>query len=251
MSAVSPLPPNFAFPKFDATLGALYVGSGVATILYGALSSAEQAAMMAGIYRFLVTDFLNPFALPSGGPGSAEVFIYVESLLLACISVMIQWFFCWRIWVFTASSFGTRSRIAFTVLTVSLSVFSFASYVDLAINGFNHKILTGNTPDFIIDSYSSSPRAANVQFLVLPHATVYGAIGFLLGKTYFNSFLAILNSREYLREKFDNSDDMVYPDFADPDCNHGETEETATGTYELSVGELRFASQKAETGTEA
>lgn len=31
--------------------------------------------MMAGMYRFLVTDFLNPFALPSGGPGSAEVYV--------------------------------------------------------------------------------------------------------------------------------------------------------------------------------
>jgi hypothetical protein len=32
MSAASPIPPNFTFPKFDATLGALYVGSGVATV---------------------------------------------------------------------------------------------------------------------------------------------------------------------------------------------------------------------------
>lgn len=40
-------------------------------------------------------------------------------------------------------------------------------------------------------------------FLALPQATVYGGIGFLLTKTYLNSFLALLNSREYLREKLD------------------------------------------------
>lgn len=44
-----------------------------------------------------------------------------------------------------------------------------------------------------------------VTFLALPQATVYGGVGFLLTKTYFNSFLALLNSREYLREKLDGT----------------------------------------------
>uniref|UniRef100_A0A8H7Y6W8 DUF6534 domain-containing protein n=1 Tax=Psilocybe cubensis TaxID=181762 RepID=A0A8H7Y6W8_PSICU len=168
----------------------------------------------------------------------------------------------------------------------------FYNCYNLAINGFNHKILTGNTPDFVLAfKLATSSQIAYdiilttamtwtlqrarvgskrtdhvvkllmlfiintnllttilsivglVTFLVLPHATVYGAIGFILGKTYFNAFLSILNAREYLREKFDNSAD-IHPDFADAGWNHEDTEETATGTYELSPGEIRFASHK-------
>jgi hypothetical protein len=32
--------------------------------------------MMAGIYRFLVSDFLNPLQLATGGAGSAEVYVF-------------------------------------------------------------------------------------------------------------------------------------------------------------------------------
>ncbi|KAH9484850.1 hypothetical protein JR316_0001752 [Psilocybe cubensis] len=98
----------------------------------------------------------------------------------------------------------------------------FYNCYNLAINGFNHKILTGNTPDFVLG-------LCNEHELEV--------------KAYFNAFLSILNAREYLREKFDNSAD-IHPDFADAGWNHEDTEETATGTYELSPGEIRFASHK-------
>ncbi len=29
--------------------------------------------MTAGVYRFVISDYLNPLALPTGGPGSGEV----------------------------------------------------------------------------------------------------------------------------------------------------------------------------------
>ncbi|KAF9559046.1 hypothetical protein CPC08DRAFT_709184 [Agrocybe pediades] len=328
MSAASPLPPNSALPKFDSTLGALYIGLGAATVLYGvsclqlfiyttgtrsssdktwlrslvwftlAISTAEQIAMMAGMYKDLVTDFLNPLALPAHGPGSAQVFIYVESLLLTCISVLIQWFFCWRIWAITASSFSIRSRVAFTVLTVTLSLFSFATNIDLAINGFNHRVLSGNPPGLILAfKLSTSAQIAYdvivtaamtwslqrarmgikrkdhviriitlftintnllttllaiaelVTFLTLPHATVYGGIGFLLGKTYFNSFLAVLNARDYLREKYDNAANttVTYPEFSDQ-AAEGDTEDTMPGPYALtSLSDMRFAPSKVDT----
>lgn len=43
---------------------------------YQLTGTAEQAVMMAGMYRFLVSDFLNPLQLATGGPGSAEVYVF-------------------------------------------------------------------------------------------------------------------------------------------------------------------------------
>ncbi|KAF4612788.1 hypothetical protein D9613_011741 [Agrocybe pediades] len=365
MSAASPLPPNFVFPKFDATLGALYVGSGAATILYGvsclqlfiyatgprssrdklwlrlfvwltfifvnlkhpydsAMSTAEQAVMMAGMYRFLVTDFLNPLALPSGGPGSAEVFIYVESLLLCFDSMVPKLYlqskefcllmgstqvflladmghYCFKLFKKVSNRF--HSAHAMLVGATSLEILNRALIsatitTDLAINGFNHKILTGNTPDFILAfklatsgqiAYDVIVTAAMtwslqrarmgikrkdhviriitlftintnllttllaiaglVTFLTLPHATVYGGIGFLLGKTYFNSFLAVLNARDYLREKFDSAGNthVAYPEFSDG-AVEGDTEDTMSAPYALtSLSDMRFAPAKVDT----
>ncbi|KIJ42389.1 hypothetical protein M422DRAFT_254473 [Sphaerobolus stellatus SS14] len=155
---MSSLIPGLKIPSFDNTLGALFIGSSLAGILYGvgclqmflwmtgkraesdrpwfktfplssALETAHQATMTAGIYRFLITDFLNPFALPSGAPGSAEVFVYAQSLLLACTALMIQLFFCWRIWMLSANAFEIPQRIAFTALTTILAMFSFGTNV--------------------------------------------------------------------------------------------------------------------------
>ncbi|KAF9559043.1 hypothetical protein CPC08DRAFT_819002 [Agrocybe pediades] len=332
MSVPSTRTLNFGLPKFDSTLGALYIGSSVvATILYGVsclqlflyttgsrsagdklwlqafvwliltqvLSTAEQAMMMAGIYKVLVTDFLNPLALLAGGPGDG-VFIYVESLLLACISVLLQWFFCWRIWVVTASSFNLKSRLAFTVLTVSLSIFSFGSYIDLAVNGFTQESPDGNTPGFILAfKLGTSAQVAYdvivttamtwslqrsrmgikrkdhviriitlftintnlittlfaigglVTFLTLPRATVYAGIEFILGKTNFNSFLAMLNARDYLREMFDNAGNTstAYPQFHNA-AYKGESGETTPGPYDgASLPGMSFSPGKSATTT--
>jgi len=147
-------------------------------------------------------------------------------------------------------------RLLFTGITVSLALLSYATSMDLAVQGFIHRLLTSNTPPFILAyKLSTSTRIAFdvmvtialtislhlarskgglknsrtdhvitimtlftvntnlittclsiselVTFLALPKATVYGGIGFLSTKTYSNTFLAVLNSRDYLREKFD------------------------------------------------
>lgn len=41
--------------------------------------------MTAGIYKFLVSDYLNPALLPTGGARSGEIFIFAQS----CIGVPI------------------------------------------------------------------------------------------------------------------------------------------------------------------
>lgn len=118
MSDSSPV--GVKIPTFDKTLGALFIGSNIATILYGviclqtfiyittprsqsdklwlktlvyllfALDSAQQLAMTAGIYKFLVSDYLNPALLPTGGARSGEVFIFAQSCIGAILVLFIQ-----------------------------------------------------------------------------------------------------------------------------------------------------------------
>ncbi|KAF8169950.1 hypothetical protein BJ912DRAFT_933557 [Pholiota molesta] len=285
------VPPSLKTPAFDNTLGALFIGYSVATILYGvgclqvfiyltthlsALESAHQLALTAGIYRFLVTDYLNPLALGTGGPGSGEIFIY------AIISVFVQLFFCWRIWIFSGVAFTLAYRIAFLTLTVSLALFSFGSNIDVAITGFNHRLLSVNTPEFILafklattsqvafdvimtvammitlhraQSNIRSTKhviviimlftvntnllstiisiSALATFLSLPNATVYGGLGFLLGKSYFNAFFAILNSREFLSEKLAHTTVTL-------DHLPGDSSETTATGYEMATVDMSF-----------
>ncbi|SJK99710.1 uncharacterized protein ARMOST_03021 [Armillaria ostoyae] len=72
---------------------------------------------------------------------------------------------------------------------------------------------------------------ALVTLLVLPDATIYGGISFLIVKSYLNSFLAILNSRDYLREKLDPSMSIheaqsSYLVFAEPTSTDTTTEKS-------------------------
>ncbi|KAF8193313.1 hypothetical protein BJ912DRAFT_924503 [Pholiota molesta] len=123
--------------------------------------------MTAAIYRFLVTDYLNPLALPTGGAGSGKIFTYDIT------TVLIQLFFCWRIWIFSGVAFTLAYRIAFLMLTIRLLglIGTFELWYqyryeaiksilkpntsshflqDTAIAGFNHRLLTENTPQFIL-----------------------------------------------------------------------------------------------------
>jgi len=161
-------------------------------------------------------------------------------------------------WRFSTASLNIKYRLIFIGLTVSLALLCYASSMDLAVTGFNHRLLSANTPDFILAyKLSASTRVAFdvvvtiamtislhharssgdirdrrtdhvitlltlftvntnlittcisiselVTFLTLPNASVYGGIAFLIAKSYFNSFLAVLNSRDYLREKLEQN----------------------------------------------
>ncbi|KAF5358220.1 hypothetical protein D9756_001814 [Leucocoprinus leucothites] len=361
-----PVPvPGVAFPSFDGTLGALFVGSSLAMLLYGTIclqmfiyitgqrgrddrswlrfliiflfvsvsykltsqifaleitrvinvactqliDTVHQAMLTAGMYRFLITDFMNPFALPSGGPGSGEVFIYVKESL----PVIIKWLthsgpfvlgtvnqWCMRCFAMSdilllayldivecfygisskgdhiypygdylrlhMGHYDTHSSHRAQVL---LAFFSFGTSIDLAVTGFNHRLLQVNTPDFILAyKLSASSRivfdvfvsfaltlslyrsrsgvgrtdhiikllilftvntnllttilsiAELATFLALPSATIYGGIGFLGPKTYFNTVLASLNARDYMQNKLTNEN--LFSNSQVPDSSTGE-----------------------------
>ncbi|THU95457.1 hypothetical protein K435DRAFT_798109 [Dendrothele bispora CBS 962.96] len=114
---MGPIPvPGISLPAFDNTLGALYIGSTIATLLYGIIC--------------------------------LQIFIYITS-------PRVQ---------------RDHKALKFFVICLELSVCEL------------------------------------VTFLALPKATIYGAVGFLAPKTYLNTFLALLNAREYMRKKL-NSDE--------------------------------------------
>ncbi|KAK0434318.1 hypothetical protein EV421DRAFT_1840627 [Armillaria borealis] len=245
------------------------------------LDTGSQGIILAGMYRFLVSDFANPAALEGGGAGGGVALTtYEESIIGDFSALLVQLFFCWRIWTFSASSLNLWMRITFMAITVPLSLLSFGSYIAMGIIGSQHLLQTPNSPDFALAvtlSISSGiafdvivtlamsislHRARSgisrsdhvitlltlftvntnlistllsvgslVTFLVLPHATIYGGISFLIEKSYVNSFLAILNSRDYLREKLDPSMSIhaaqsSHPVFAEPTSTDTTTEKS-------------------------
>ncbi|KAK0192357.1 hypothetical protein F5146DRAFT_1039488 [Armillaria mellea] len=242
MSAVPALPTSL--PALDNTLGALYIGTCLSTLLYGVicvqtfiyitsyrarsdrwwlkafvfvgLDTVNQGMMVAGMYRFLVSDFANPIALEGKGAGGGKAF------------------FCWRIWRFSASSLKVWMRIGFVaiMLVIKLAASSgmaFDVIMTLAMIMSLHRARSGVVrSDHVITLltlFTVNTNLITTSFLVLPDATVYGGIFFLIAKSYLNSFLAILNSREYLREKMDPSmskheTGFSQPVFAEPASSH-------------------------------
>ncbi|KAK0218375.1 hypothetical protein EDD85DRAFT_990548 [Armillaria nabsnona] len=311
-------------PAFDNTLGVLYIGSSLATALYGIIcvqtflyiisnrtrsdgwpmrllvsvlfvntsililsNTAQQGLTLAGMYRFLITDYANPAALAVGGSTSGRALTtYDEGIVGICGILLVQLFFCWRIWTFSASSLHLHARIAIIAVAVALAFLNFASSIALSIFGYRHRFLTVNTPEFTLSwklsassgiafdvittmamtlslyrSRSGMKRSNHViaililftvntnlvttflsigslvTYLVLPNATIYGGITFLLSKSYLNSFLAILNTREYLREKMDHLSQpgqSSVPDFAGPSTST-DAVSTAGEQFELSL----------------
>ncbi|KAK0470169.1 uncharacterized protein EV420DRAFT_1634585 [Desarmillaria tabescens] len=296
MSAVPALPAPL--PALDNTLGALYIGACLLTLLYGVicvqtflyitsnrarsdrwwlkllvfvivnitqligsgLDTVSHGIILAGMYRYLVSDFANPAALKEGGAVSGTLLVTYASLT-----------------VYTVSTYDTNVTIggvcrrgllctshAALLLLAHMEVQRFfaefmdanrlygyhASYVAMGIFGSQHHLHTPNAPEFSLATELSASsgtafdvimtlvmitslhRARSgitksdhtitfltlftvntnlittllsvgslVTFLVLPDATVYGGISFLIPKSYLNSFLAI----DYLREKLDPS----------------------------------------------
>ncbi|KAL4256406.1 hypothetical protein AB1N83_012213 [Pleurotus pulmonarius] len=137
------------------------------------------------MYKFLVSDFLNPFALASGGVASGAAYVQLALLLPpppllicslsashsyvnpvaipvilvadieqaqliagSCGVLLTQLFFSWRVWVISRTTFRMPLRLIISALTVILALFSCGYYMDLAVKGFNNSSLTVNTPDF-------------------------------------------------------------------------------------------------------
>ncbi|KAG9221593.1 hypothetical protein CCMSSC00406_0007232 [Pleurotus cornucopiae] len=225
--------------------------------------TVHQAMTTAAMYKFLISDFVNPLALASKAAGSGNVFIFAQSVSATCGILLAQLFFSWRIWAFSGTSLNPPARMSISILTVLLALFSFGSSVDLALEGFNHQLLTSTGPGLILAyKLSASSRVVFdlfvtfamtlalyrsrsgvkrtdhvitllimftvntnllttlfsvselVTFLVMPQATLYGALGLLSPKLYLNTLLASLNSREYMQKELTGTttrSNVIYP----------------------------------------
>ncbi|KAF9495088.1 hypothetical protein BDN71DRAFT_1507027 [Pleurotus eryngii] len=245
------------------------------------VDTVHQVMTTAAMYKFLISDFVNPKALASKAAGSGNVFIFAQSVSATCGILLAQLFFSWRIWAFSGTSLNPPARTSISTLTVLLALFSFAPFVrrkslrvigrlvtldspaDLALEGFNHQLLTSTGPGLILAyKLSASSRVVFdlfvtfamtlalyrsrsgvkrtdhvitllimftvntnllttlfsvselVTFLVMPQATVYGALGLLSPKLYLNTLLASLNSREYMQKELTGTttgSNVIYP----------------------------------------
>ncbi|KAL4255287.1 hypothetical protein AB1N83_011825 [Pleurotus pulmonarius] len=106
--------------------------------------------MTATMYKLLVSDFANPYALASTGLASGEAFTYAQSIAGSCGVLLTQLFFSWRLWVISRRSLHVRSRVIISTLTMMLALFSCGYYLNLAVEGFAHSSLTVKSPDFTL-----------------------------------------------------------------------------------------------------
>ncbi|PBL04035.1 hypothetical protein ARMGADRAFT_1004704 [Armillaria gallica] len=201
--------------------------------------------------------------------------IVAEAYFLMNVEMtMVCRFFCWRIWTFSASSLHLHVRIAIIAVVVSLaflnfglSIFGFRQHFftdnspDLTLSwkisgssGIAFDVITTMAMTLSLYRWRSltmkrsnhvivmlivlivNTNLITTLYLVLPNGTIYGGLYLLLYKSYLNSFLAILNSREFLREKMDHQSQpgqSSIPDFA----AHTPTDATSTTgeQFELSL----------------
>ncbi|KDQ31795.1 hypothetical protein PLEOSDRAFT_165203 [Pleurotus ostreatus PC15] len=279
---------RYLYTSPRAALGEIVVGPGCSSYSY---YTVHQAMTTAAMYKFLISDFVNPLALASKAAGSGNVFIFAQSVSATCgillaqlyadaavtegemlTPIVVPRFFSWRIWAFSGTSLNPPARMSISILTVLLALFSFGSSVDLALEGFNHQLLTSTGPGLILRliplpdqlayKLSASSRVVFdlfvtfamtlalyrsrsgvkrtdhvitllimftvntnllttlfsvselVTFLVMPQATLYGALGLLSPKLYLNTLLASLNSREYMQKELTGTttgSNVIYP----------------------------------------
>jgi len=147
---------SLALPAFDGTLGALFTGTIISTVLYGVtcvqtfmyatstrtkrdilpfkafvytlflLDTGHQVSNSMGMYRFLITDYVNPFLLIGTKNSQGAFYIHLEAIFSALLIVMVQLFYAWRVWAFSFTV-SNPIRWLFTLLIVSLALLTFAA----------------------------------------------------------------------------------------------------------------------------
>jgi len=88
-----------------------------------------------GMYRYLITDFLNPVALLAQGPGSPRSMLNEEAMFGLMMILMVQLYFSWRVWVLT-QTIRQSVRVVFVMLPVALSFMSLGSNIAIVVLGF-------------------------------------------------------------------------------------------------------------------
>ncbi|KAJ3730769.1 hypothetical protein C8R42DRAFT_771898 [Lentinula raphanica] len=207
-----------------------------------------------GMYRFLITDYLNPLQLSSTAGSGGANYIHVEVIFGIFMPLSVQLFYAWRVYVFS-TALTKQLRVTIAALTVCLALLTFAISMVIFVRTIpsihsGPSVFTPTAQDSLdwkiqlpsaiacdlvitlamvynLDKSRTGLKktdhvlnmliiftvntglitvvlstASLICFLVLPQSIlVYVALETILPKCYLNSFLATLNSREFLRER--------------------------------------------------
>ncbi|TFK69957.1 hypothetical protein BDN72DRAFT_896856 [Pluteus cervinus] len=97
------------------------------------VDTAHQITTTMTLYRFLITDYLNPIALLSTSKSSGAFYAHITAIFITVVIFQVQLFFAWRLWTFGHSvSFGLRWILSF--LTFSTAVLTFSCGIIVAAN---------------------------------------------------------------------------------------------------------------------
>ncbi|TFK69968.1 hypothetical protein BDN72DRAFT_577215 [Pluteus cervinus] len=191
--------------------------------------------MFTGMYRYLITDYLNPSLSLDTNTGSGDFYVHIGGALSVVIVVLVQLYYAWRLWAFSINT-SNALRCLLTVATVVLSLLTFTAGILIVArtfpkfqsepsifdtNGFSGlswglQLCSSIACDTVITfGMMLNLRRTRAGFrstlcivcLVCFYALqpqsnlAYAGLQILMPRCYIISFLATLNSREYLREK--------------------------------------------------
>ncbi|KAK0218370.1 hypothetical protein EDD85DRAFT_961642 [Armillaria nabsnona] len=160
MSSV-PAGQSTKLPALDNSLGALYIGSSLPTVLYGVIcvqtflhvtsnrTRYDSWAMKLLVFILFVSNSI-PISGLSAPDHMSRLATYDDAIVAICSILLVQLFFCWRVWTFSASSLHLYIRIAIIAISVALAFLNFASYICLSIFGFRHHFFAVNSSDFTV-----------------------------------------------------------------------------------------------------
>ncbi|KAJ7212142.1 hypothetical protein GGX14DRAFT_564624 [Mycena pura] len=287
---------SLMLPTFDGTLGSLFIGLNLTTVLYGVtivqtfmyitsertkkdswalkglvflnfhpstlqlalsrnkvLDTGHQVSTSMGLYRFLITDYLNPLQLSNTKLSGGANYIHTEAIFGTLMTLLVQLFYAWRVYAFS-TTLSKRTRLLLAMLTISLALLTFSVSMAIFVRTFptvhtGPSVFTPTAQDatdwkmqlpsamacdivitlamvynlhisrsglgrtdhvlniLIMFSVNTGlltvllSTASLICFLVLPqNVLAYVAMEMVIPKCYTNSFLATLNSREFLSE---------------------------------------------------
>ncbi|TFK69953.1 hypothetical protein BDN72DRAFT_896853 [Pluteus cervinus] len=96
------------------------------------LDIAHEVAILMGMYRFLITDYLNPLALGNTKNSGGAFYIHMGAIFGTILIALVQLFFAWRLWAFSVT-ISKRLRWTLALLTVSLALLTFAAGIVISV----------------------------------------------------------------------------------------------------------------------
>ncbi|KAH7890273.1 hypothetical protein F5I97DRAFT_1922590 [Phlebopus sp. FC_14] len=201
------------------------------------------------LYHYLVTNFFNPLAV-AVPVWSVLIHVSVTSIT----DVLIRSMFAWRVWRMSSRNViltGIVTATSFLDLVVALAItvkaFQLESFAELdTISTWLYiefaAIFAGDLLVAVILCYylfksrtglrSIDAILGTIFYIIMPHNFIFIGFYLNLAKLYINSYLALLNARDSIRERADGAVSIHLSDLS----------EQPFGTNSSRAGESQIAS---------